>query len=312
MPRALRVVATVLLACCAVGTALRVFGVSEGPLVGVVGLAPLVGLAYLAPLLLAAATRTTLVAVLSAVGLLVHVGWLAPYLVADGPRQGDRLTVLSTNLEYGGADLADIRRLVAANDVDLLSVQELTPDAADELTAALGNALPHSYTEPEPSSAGGTGIWSRFPIRERRTVDPMLFRNLRATVELGQGRGELAFVAVHPVPPGVGGPDDLDQRTLRSGLTDLAGAYERVVVAGDFNATVDHPPLRELRALGYADAADRAGAGIVPTWPVGGTIPTAFGIDHVLASGDVGVTEFRRELVPHTDHYAVLADLVLP
>lgn len=270
-------------------------------------------MAYLLPLGLGVVTRTKLVAGLSAAGLAVHVIWMGPLFVPDGPRHGDRLTVLSTNLEYGAADTSVVVQLVREHDVDLLAVQELTSDSTPTLRAELARLLPYSYLRPEPHSAAGSGIWSRYPLRDEGTIDPMYFRNLRATVDLGTERGELTFAAVHPVPPGIGSQDDPDHEVLRNGLAKLARSRDRVVVAGDFNATYDHGTIQRLLDLGLVDAADRAGAGVVPTWPAGRGIPPAlYGIDHVLVDSDIGVTDFDRSLVPATDHYAVSADLVLP
>jgi hypothetical protein len=49
--------------------------------------------------------------------------------------------------------------------------------------------------------------------------------------------------------PGAGAPGDLQ------------------LIAGDFNATLDHRVLRRLLGRGYADAADAAGDGLTWTWP---------------------------------------------
>ena len=39
------------------------------------------------------------------------------------------------------------------------------------------------------------------------------------------------------------------------------------ILAGDFNATLDHPELRAVLDRGYVDAADAASGGLKPTWP---------------------------------------------
>ena len=85
------------------------------------------------------------------------------------------------------------------------------------------------------------------------------------------------------------------------------------VLAGDFNATLDHAELRRLIGRGYHDAAERAGVALRPTWPVGkGLLPTLITIDHVLADRRVRVVSARSVRIPGSDHRGVLAELLLP
>ena len=73
--------------------------------------------------------------------------------------------------------------------------------------------------------------------------------------------------AVHPRPP-----VNRDRRArlarrarARCPARDSRGDVQ--ILAGDFNATLDHPELRALLDRGYIDAADAAGSGLVWTWP---------------------------------------------
>ena len=63
------------------------------------------------------------------------------------------------------------------------------------------------------------------------------------------------------------------------------------VLLGDFNATLDHAPLRRLLGTGYRDAADVRGAGFTPTWPYDGKPVPGVTLDHVLADRRVGVRD---------------------
>ena len=84
------------------------------------------------------------------------------------------------------------------------------------------------------------------------------------------------------------------------------------ILAGDFNATLDHADLRRVLAGGYEDAASVVGAGLRPTWPTGRLVPPTVAIDHVLADERAGVRAVSVHGLPGTDHRAVLAELVLP
>ena len=52
-------------------------------------------------------------------------------------------------------------------------------------------------------------------------------------------------------------------------------ANRATILAGDFNATLDHVELRRLLGTGYRDAAASLGRGLTPTWPYAG--PRAWG-----------------------------------
>ncbi len=86
------------------------------------------------------------------------------------------------------------------------------------------------------------------------------------------------------------------------------------ILAGDFNATLDHPELRAVIERGYTDAADAAGAGLRPTWPAPPRNRRALPltIDHVLVDRRVRVERVTVVRIPHSDHRAVIAELRLP
>ena len=77
-------------------------------------------------------------------------------------------------------------------------------------------------------------------------------------------------------------------------LDELPPASPKVlrIIAGDFNATLDHSPFRAVLNRGYADAADRAGHGLEPTYPADS--PIGIAIDHVLVDRRIGVDRVPR------------------
>ncbi len=78
-----------------------------------------------------------------------------------------------------------------------------------------------------------------------------------------------------------------------------------MILAGDFNSTLDHPNLRGVLDRGYHDAADSLGQGLVPTWPTD-SFPPKVTIDHVLGDGRVAFSDLSVHDVSGTDHRAVL------
>lgn len=223
---------------------------------------------------------------------------------------GREVTVMAANLLVGKAEAEAVVAAVKAHRVDVLTMQELTPEMVLDLDrAGLDEVLPHRHFLAEPGGSG-SGIASRYPLSPRTLTPPSTLRQAGALVDLPGD--DLEVLSVHPMPPVV---DDGPENWQR----DLAGLPERAldgpprVLAGDFNATLDHVGLRRLLNSGYADAADQVGAGLNPTWPSGGAPwPPPVTIDHVLVDDRCPVDAFAVVDVPGSDHRAVVSRFVVP
>jgi endonuclease/exonuclease/phosphatase (EEP) superfamily protein YafD len=290
--------------------AVRVAGVlPPWPGVAVLALTPwaLLGAAVVgASALLARAVWAGLVA---AVALLALVAVVFPRVWGSGEeRAGRQLRVMTVNLRLGAADAADVVRLVDAGKIDLLALQEYTAAAQRRLDlAGLDRRLPYHVTDPEPYAAG-SALYSRFPLSQQRT--PTGIGGLvqaSATMTLPGGT-RIAARSVHPCSPYPADHESCWTRGIAAEPAATPHAVRRVLL-GDFNATLDHPPLRRLIATGYRDAADVTGSGLRPTWP-DDPFP-AVTLDHVLADRRLAVHAYQVRRVAGTDHRAVLAVLVV-
>ncbi|MFN2495181.1 MAG: endonuclease/exonuclease/phosphatase family protein [Pseudonocardiaceae bacterium] len=222
---------------------------------------------------------------------------------------GPALTVASSNLYFGQADAGAVVELVRSHKVDVLSLQELTPQAVAALDAAgLWRLLPYRVLRPEPRAAG-SGLASRYPLRERASTRSSSYHwQPAAAVEL-PGAAETEVVAVHAVAP-VGRIPPATWRAELGGPAPRPGPATRLLV-GDFNATLDHQPLRALLSTGYRDAADVLGRGLRATWPTDTALAPVAAIDHVFVEQTCLVRSFETLPVPGADHRAVVAEIVL-
>lgn len=243
------------------------------------------------------------------VGLAVQ-GWAIAPLYVGGESGRPDLTVMTSNLEFGQGDAVTVVRTVAAEDIDVLVLEEVTPQALPELVAAgLDDLLPHQLGTPVPSAAG-TMVFSRFPL------------GLPARFTLGNGGLDVEveapepfrLLAVHTSQPVV---------APRPWLADMERVRERAATAvrqgptlvlGDFNATLDHEPLRAVLRTGLRDGAEEAGSGWQPTWPTRfreSWLRPFVAIDHVLTTRQYDAMGTHTVEVPETDHLAVVATLRL-
>ena len=224
--------------------------------------------------------------------------------------RGPVLRVLTANLYRGQADAEVIVDIVRQVDADVLFLQELTPDAVTRLKqAGLADLMPHTQLELRGGGSRGSGIYSRFPLSEGPRVAPVRAAQPTALLELASGTA-VELVCVHPAAPAsrrIGGAvrwrDEL-------AVLPPPGELPRVL-AGDFNATLDHAAFRDVLRLGYADAALQAGKALAPTWGPPGK-NALLTLDHVLVDRRCAVLACSVHLVPGSDHRAVYAEIQLP
>jgi hypothetical protein len=300
-----------------VWAALRATGAERGfPLVPAMSFTPYAAATSVLPLAVAAAARSRtaglMVAGSSAVlagAVLVRRGRRPPAAVPDGPR----IRIATVSLRRGLVPAEPVVELVRRFDVDVLSVQELTPGAEAGLRAAgIAAVLPRAHVIPaRPGSiASASGaVWSRLPAEAAGSV-PGVFEQPTMRIAVPDSPA-VDVTAVHTAPPAT------SPRSVRDWAGDLAALpvpdHDVLrVLAGDFNASLDHAALRAVLRRGWADAAQRAGRGLAWTWrPLRFPWPRLT-IDHVLVDPRIGVAALQVVHVPGSDHRALVADLRLP
>jgi endonuclease/exonuclease/phosphatase family metal-dependent hydrolase len=229
------------------------------------------------------------------------------------PAAGPVLGVLTANLRLGRAAAEPVVELVRRTGADVLLLQELTWDAVTRLQrAGLDALLPNQMTEAVADGARGGGIYARHPLREGLAVAPASLAQPAARLDLPSGRC-VQLVCVHALPPRpLGSPDAVSRwRRELSALPPPGDAP--IILAGDFNSTLDHGQFRGLLRRGYVDAASQTGHGLVPTWgrePQGR--PGLLALDHILVDPRCAVRAASVHRLPGSDHRAVHAELRLP
>jgi endonuclease/exonuclease/phosphatase family metal-dependent hydrolase len=290
----------------------RTFGLDgRHPIVGAMAYTPYVALSSPLPVLVALALRRWAATAVAAVAAIALVGAVAPRAFAGSPQaHGPRLVVMTANLYVGRGDAAAVMRLVRERHVDVLSLQELTPEELARLDAAgAATVLPGRSVAAGPDAAG-TGLLARLPLRPVAAHDPEGAAEPEAILDV-PGAPPVHLKAVHPLPPINASRVPLWQATLRA-LPGSDGRGDVRILAGDFNATLDHHELRRVLGRGYDDAADAAGEGLRPTWPALPRHALPITIDHVLLDRRVAVRGVSVVRIPGSDHRALIVELTLP
>jgi endonuclease/exonuclease/phosphatase (EEP) superfamily protein YafD len=272
--------------------------------------------AGLAAMIMSALGRQWVLVILAACLTLAMVGVQLPRYL--GPQASAVPTatvrVLSANLGLGRADPDAVVNL-ARGSADVLVLQEMTPAVALAMSSAgLDDAFPHRVVDPREGAAG-IGVWSRYPIVESRSIGGYALPMLSARIRVPDVVAEATVLAVHLAAPWVQPlhlfTEDMARlpTTLREGAHDAgAGA---VIVAGDFNATYDMLPLRQLLDEGYRDGAEQAGAGLARSYPSQPWRRPMIGIDHVLVYNCAAMSAHTVS-VPGSDHRGLVTTIAIP
>ncbi|AOW94746.1 hypothetical protein BFN03_10025 [Rhodococcus sp. WMMA185] len=296
------------------GVALRLLDVQSQRLIMLVSAAPYLMVGGAVGVVLLALARHWVgfaVALAVAVAAILSQG---PLYVANESvtASGPELTVMQANIWLGNADATSLVRQIRDRDVDVLTVNELTPEALDRLrNAGIESTLPFSFLRPG-HGAEGTGIWSRYPLSDEVHHPEFVLSALSARVNLADDVST-ALYAFHPVPPWPTDPavwaGEMDR--IRAILEAIPAESGPVIVSGDFNATRDHVKYRNLVTGRYRDAADQAGAGIQNTYPADRQpFPPMIAIDHIVVGG-AHARSVQPVVLAGSDHRGLIANIVL-
>jgi endonuclease/exonuclease/phosphatase (EEP) superfamily protein YafD len=309
--RSLRKVVPWLLIAAAVPTAVRLVGDRGAPwAVMLTVVVPLVVPVLVVLTLLAAVLGKRTIAIFGVVVLVLNALWLAPLWISDAPpRSGQKVVAMTLNMRYGLAAPSKIIDRVRAEKVDLLALEELTPEAVSRLQAGGLNAmLPYQVLSPG-DRAHGSGLWSRWPLSRGPDWDGV-HHMPGATVRIG---GQDVVVRVmHPYRTGrfsaAAYRRDYREVTAKAHALDPATPS---IMLGDFNAGRDEQAFHRLMGNRWRDAPEYAGSGFSPTWNWWTFLPPMLSLDHILISKQFGATRTVTFRAAGSDHHGLLAWLVL-
>ena len=249
----------------------------------------------------------------------VHSGKVG---AAQGGNASD-VTVLSWNT-LGDATGADaIAQLAIEQQADVVTLPETTEEtgvAVAELMREAGRPMwVHTIAFDQVSKARSTTLLvspglGEYTVSSEPGSGPPGNTNVLPTVVATPTDGDgPTIIAVHAVAP-----IQWEMSNWRSDLDWLATrcATGDVIMAGDFNATVDHMAGLETSApavlCACSDAAITAGSGAVGTWPTAAPALLGSPIDHVLATSNWRVASMNviaTSDAAGSDHRPIVARL---
>ncbi|MDE0839885.1 MAG: endonuclease/exonuclease/phosphatase family protein [Kiritimatiellae bacterium] len=263
------------------------------------------GLAFLVCGALAIALRRPRLCAIAVVGAALNLSCVVPLFLGGG-QGGDvtsvpsvRVMLLNVNTTMG--DPAAVRRLVVAEDPDVLLLQEVSASWLQQLHAVLV-AYPYTVREPREDNFG-IALYSKYPLSNTRVVlsPDVAVPSIRAELAIAGQR--VCLIAVHTVPPKSGYMARARNLHLKQ-VADWVDSELPTVLFGDLNVSSYSPYFGDLlRSSGLRDSM--RGYGVQASWPTMWPwlhIP----LDHVLISEQLMVQERRVGPNAGSDHFPVL------
>ena len=272
---------------------------------------------------LAARRWTKLLALVTVACLGIQVFWAQPYWprTSPPPAGGESLTVLTMNLRCDEPALTGLVDIVEREQPDVVVLQDLSQEGWDYLrSTSWWQALPQHSPQPkdQPLAAAetdpcGSVVFANATVTQVSAPDA---QQLVVSVDLLSGSLLVVPVSLPTLGAGFGswlrGFETLDEAIAAQAPTAGTEAEAPMLVVGDFNATREHLPMRQLIAEhALVDAAQQGGAGWQPTFPADRRYPPLIAIDHILLSPSLRASEVTAFSVRFGAHRGLIARISL-
>jgi endonuclease/exonuclease/phosphatase (EEP) superfamily protein YafD len=211
------------------------------------------------------------------------------------PKTDDSIRVMTWNTAGQATDAETIAETAVAMQADILALPETTMDTGRAVAVAMRErgrpmwAHVDSYDGPDSWDANSTALLISPELGDYSVIESEAAGTTNTTIVPSavampvDGDGPVV-VAVHAVAPR---PDEM--ASWRNDLQWLADqcATDDVIMAGDFNATLDHMARLGIDDADFGrchDAARSTGNGGIGTWPTDVPAPLGAPIDHIMAT----------------------------
>lgn len=221
---------------------------------------------------------------------------------ADRAQGAAALRVFHMNVLQPNTSYAEAIAQALQSQADIISVQEVDPRWAGELSRGLHHRYPYSHVVPR-ENCYGIALFSKVPFGRVETLESAGAPFIEACFDIG-GR-PLRLIAVHATSPISYGHFRRRNEQLRALGERIAHNDTSTIVVGDLNTVPWDQAFRRF----CAQAGLRSGApSAYRTWPSIGPF-AAIPLDHILVTEDLASSDFTTVDIPGSDHRGLYAAL---
>ncbi len=233
---------------------------------------------------------------------------VAPWYVGPGAGGESGFKILHANVYAGNDDARRLIELIAAEQPDLVFLQEINERWVADL-AELSASYPFRHVEARADKFG-IAVFAREPPVSIETIvtPPNGYPSLLLTTSVAGN--PLTIISTHATSPIGRARIDVRNAQLASIGAQLASVAGPRILIGDLNTSMwSHQHALLVSATGLRNA--RRGFGVLPTWPI--QLPIAMiPIDHCLVSEEISVLELKTGARIGSDHLPLIVTLALP
>ncbi len=236
----------------------------------------------------------------------------------DGSAECIHLRVMTFNVL--GASLGGRQSqvdMIRNSDADIIALQEVNQEFVDSIEGQLLDIYPYRILF--PSGVAGTGLLSKFPIRDDEVfilTRSASLNHCKAEIDI-DGR-EITVISAHPPPPLPPGGFRVTASRYKEteAIVRMASETEGpLLLMGDFNITDQSMIYPILTNAGFKDSFREVGWGFGSTWP-SRILSRDRAVPVIRLDYTWHTDEFQAQAIrvgPHvmSDHRPVIADLVL-
>lgn len=239
----------------------------------------------------------------------LFAAWPPPQVAAGSCGPGNRLRVLSVNVQRSNTHTTRLLDMVREADPDVAWFQEVDARWEHELSP-LSASMPHGIADVQ-ANYFGVHLYSKLRLIEPTVRYLTGSRNPSVFTAVAMPSGALArLYAVHPRPPQVGqGTAERDAQLMAVALAARDDAEPHVLL-GDLNSVPWEGAIRRAERIGrFLDP--RVGRGLHVTWNAHDVV-ARWPLDHVLPGPGFTVAGLHVLAAFGSDHYPLLVDLCRP
>jgi len=242
------------------------------------------------------------------VAVIFNAALVLPIYFSDASAaEGSPLKLIHANVLSSNTEYERLLEFVAAEDPDMIFLQEVTANWVDG-TASLLEDYPYTYAQPRAGNFG-ISVLSKIPFDSIRHVEspPLNYPTILATISIGDE--QISMISSHPTIPVSGRLYEARNEQLASLAKIVDQASGPVILLGDFNSSIWCTQFKQLEKS--TDLKNvRRGFGVMPTWPT--YLPFAMiPIDHALVSKSITVSEVRTGKNIGSDHLPLIVTVIL-
>ncbi len=220
---------------------------------------------------------------------------------------GEPFKLVHANVHFSNTDYERLIEFITEVQPDMFFLQEVTSDWVAGTKTLLAD-YPYVYAVPRQGKFG-IAAFSKTPFDSIRHYDspPLGHPTIVATISVNGT--QLSIISSHPTIPVGRTLYEARNEQLDSIVELLGQTTGRVVLMGDFNASIWDVHFRQLQeSTGLKNV--RQGFGVLPSWPT--YLPFAMiPIDHALVSESISVTDVRTGNRIGSDHLPLVVTLSL-